>query len=475
MLLIWPTVESGINDDWSLARTAEFFAHTGRIAYNGWEAPMLLWQTVTSGLLMRIFGFSYLVVRLNTAVHGLVAVVLLQRCCVRSGLSEKLATFVTLVFALCPVFLGCAVMGMTDVVGLLALITCYYGCLRAVQASTDRASALWLCFAVVSDLVLSTTRQLDFIGVVVLVPCTLYILRRKRSLVLFGAGLLVLSAIFIALVLHWFNRQPYIPSQSILPEHFSRQMLPRAFFVVAYAILDSGILIFPACLLLLPAWKKVNARTLTYVAGIFLLFTIAHLIYYRNPEHEVRLLAPFFLITFYDQAVENTFNSMILPPKGTPPVGLSLGAKILLTSLSLVAATSFLSAWFLRKELPPHEESVRLTWKRLLILTVPLLVSLLLLLLPRGVQMIPPDRYLLSFFPFALILLARYRSRRFGQGIPRLAVAALAAMALYSVATIHDLFAVFRANLTVIQELEASGVPRENIDGGWEYNYETQV
>src|SRR5579875_3021126 len=122
VLLVWPTVESGINDDWSIVRTAQAFAQTGHIHYNGWEAPMLLWQVWVAGFCIKVFGFSYLVVRLTTIAHALIAVVLLQRCGVRSGLSEKHATFTALTVGLCPIVLGCGVFAMTDVIGLLALI-----------------------------------------------------------------------------------------------------------------------------------------------------------------------------------------------------------------------------------------------------------------------------------------------------------------------------------------------------------------
>lgn len=474
-LLIWPVLESGMNDDWSIVYSAQAFAQTGHIHYNAWEAPMLLWQIWTSGLAIKLFGFSYLIVRLCTIAHAFVLVLLFHRCCVRSGLSERSATFATLVLTFTPVFLGCAVAAMTDVIGLLALICCLYGCLRALQASSVRHAGLWLCVAAVSDVAISSARQVDFIGALVLVPCTVYLLRRHRPLVLLGGVLWLLSCAVIGSLLHWFSHQPYILPQSIIPHPYSPAMPSAGVSVLAYAVLDASVLIFPALLVLLPAWRRPPARALSLVAGLGALFLVGHLVY--HVKHPTRALAPFFLVTFYHQTAENTFNAMMMPPKGLPPVGLSLPVQVGLTVLSFFGAATWLLALLRRKDWPVRERDANtpIPWRDLLTLLLPLLLAYGALLLPRGVLMTPPDRYLLGFFPFVLILVVRFAARHFEQGIPRVATAALVIMGVYSVTTMHDAFATFRANLRVIQQLRAAGVPREAIDGGWEYNFETQV
>jgi hypothetical protein len=50
---------------------------------------------------------------------------------------------------------------MTDIPGLFAVALCFYGCLRALQASTSPATIAWLCFAIRSDAICGTSRQIE--------------------------------------------------------------------------------------------------------------------------------------------------------------------------------------------------------------------------------------------------------------------------------------------------------------------------
>ncbi len=91
-----------------------------------------------------------------------------------------------------------------------------------------------------------------------------------------------------------------------------------------------------------------------------------------------------------------------------------------------------------------------------------------------GLMMIRPgvfDRYLLLLIaPLALLCLAR------GSGIARprwalpIAGVVLALTAWFSVTATHDFIAFQRARLAATDTLQAAGVPRTSIDGGYEYN-----
>src|ERR1700728_1694094 len=60
-----PTGETGYQDDWTFARTAAFFAQTGHFVYNCWASEPLGWLILWTAPFIKIFGFSYLVVRLS--------------------------------------------------------------------------------------------------------------------------------------------------------------------------------------------------------------------------------------------------------------------------------------------------------------------------------------------------------------------------------------------------------------------------
>jgi hypothetical protein len=108
--------------------------------------------------------------------------------------------------------------------------------------------------------------------------------------------------------------------------------------------------------------------------------------------------------------------------------------------------------------------------KQLVTLLGPFTLAYLALLLPRGTLGLVFDRYLLPLeFVTILALLRTMQKHMPGRlilfsGVPLL---------LYStagVATTHDKFALYRAQLTAINELRAAGVPPTAIDGGFAYN-----
>src|SRR5258707_10118365 len=65
VLLTYPVAEMGFQDDWSYVRTALEFARTGHFVYNGWATAMLGWIIPWSALFIKVFGFSFTVVRLS--------------------------------------------------------------------------------------------------------------------------------------------------------------------------------------------------------------------------------------------------------------------------------------------------------------------------------------------------------------------------------------------------------------------------
>ena len=97
------------------------------------------------------------------------------------------------------------------------------------------------------------------------------------------------------------------------------------------------------------------------------------------------------------------------------------------------------------------------------------------MLMPRAIFIFTIDRYLIYLLPFALLLLVRLYGSRVGPRLPTVCVALVALLGLYSVTTLHDAFAMYRANLVAIQELRSAGVPRTAISGGLEYNFTTEL
>src|SRR5690348_5775524 len=72
----WPIAEMGFDDDWSYIKSAQVFAQTGHWVYNGWAAMILGWQIPWGALFIRLFSFSFTVVKLSTFPIAVTTIVL---------------------------------------------------------------------------------------------------------------------------------------------------------------------------------------------------------------------------------------------------------------------------------------------------------------------------------------------------------------------------------------------------------------
>ena len=135
----------GFIDDWSYAKTAQVFVQTGHFVYNGWATAMLGWQIVLGALFIRLFGFSFTVVRLSILLIAMAAVFLFHSILVRFGVNARNAVFGSLALGLSPIFVPLADSYMTDVPGLFAVLLCLYLCQRAVAVPSVKRTIAWLC------------------------------------------------------------------------------------------------------------------------------------------------------------------------------------------------------------------------------------------------------------------------------------------------------------------------------------------
>ncbi len=181
VLIANPVVNMPYIDEFSYAKTALEFARTGHIVYNGWATAMLGWQIPWGALFIKIFGFSFTVVRFSMLPIAMVTVYLFHQILRRFGINPGNAVLGALTMALSPLFLPLAASYMTDVPGLLVILACIYMCQRAVAARTDQAAIMWLCSAMVVNVAGGTVRQIAWLGALVMVPSTAWLLRNVAA------------------------------------------------------------------------------------------------------------------------------------------------------------------------------------------------------------------------------------------------------------------------------------------------------
>jgi hypothetical protein len=453
----------GFNDDFSYIWTAKVFADTGHVVYNGWATAMLGWQIFLGALFIKVFGFSFTVVRASILVVGMATAALLQRLFVRMGLNEWNATLATLCIAVSPLYLPLTFSFMTDVPGFFAILVCLYGCVRAVQANSDRAAAGWLIFAALTNAIGGTVRQIAWLGVLVMVPCTAWAIRRRRGVLIAAAAALAISVAFIAWCSQWFQAQPYAVNEGLLLGNRLLSHKPLACLFFSLPILIAFVVHYP----LRERWAKVQGA-----AALAPLLLIALCFAFWQKGFEAA--ATYLIAPFSDEWVTpKGLDIHVL--LGDRPDVLSMSLRIALTLLIFVAFIAFLICLLNRSrfiELRDPSADARLSSWKLLAILGPFSACYFILLETRAKMV---ERYFLPLIFVFLLLLIRFYQSRIASRLPVMTGAAVVVFAVFAVVTMHDLMATERARLEAADELLTAGIPRSEIKAGVDYDGWTQI
>jgi hypothetical protein len=471
VLLTHPVLEMGLNDDFAYIRTTLDFVRTGHIIFNGWEAAMLGWQILWGALFIKLFGFSFTVVRFSVFLLSIFSTYLLHRTMTRFGINAWNATMGTLIVVLSPLFLPLAFSFMSDIPGLFTLLLCLYACVRAVQSTSHRAALYWLCFAGISNLIGGTVRQIAWLGVLVMVPSTAWLLRRRRGALLMGAILWSMSMVAIFLSMHWFKRQPYTIPTQLVGAAVDRQALHL--FENAFLRSFLSILLFclPVLVAFLPRVFALPRRFQIFFWGS--IAANAGLLLAGQRKHRLNeWLLPWLGNTISTRGLVE-FGEVL----GLRPVVLHGPMRLLLTMLVAAAALACMACILARPRvrIVAADQAFQLSWREIALLLGPFTLAYVVLLAPSAAFYVIFDRYLLPLVPILLIVLLRYYQEYVPYRLPAISVVLMVIFAGFGVAGTHDLFAMDQARLAAADELRSTGVPRTAIQAGFEYDGWTQL
>jgi hypothetical protein len=471
-LISRPYADMGICDDGPYILVAKNLAATGHIAYNGWSAAMLVWQLYLGAGLIKLFGFSYTTVRMSTLLVAVLLPFFLQRSMVRASISERNATLGTLALVLSPLYLLLSATFMSDIHGLFAIVLCLYGCLRALQAATPRAAIGWLCFALATNGICGTSRQLAWLGIFIMVPSTLWLLRGQRRVFLAGVVANLAGVGFILGCMLWLKHQPYTTPETLRISHVAVWYLVTQF---TYLFLDVPFLLLPVTVLFLPEIRKSKPRILAIVVALLL----SYLFLAVYPSH---------LRGSFSYLLEPTLRQLgsdWITPYGAYG-GLSHGTPLVLlptwimalTTVAILASLFGLGLSLFRSDSKPGSDQAfgETTWKQLFIVLGPFATAYIFLLVYRAASVSNDhtgmlfDRYALGFLLVPLICLVRHYQERVRSRIPVFAVFLIAIMAVFGTAVTHNTFALYRARVAIAAELRSARVSEASVDNGWEYN-----
>ncbi len=472
--LIRPYAEIGIGDDWSYVKSAQVLAQTGHIVYNGWATAMLGWQLYVGALFIKLFGFSFTAVRFSTVIGAMATAYLLQRTCVRAGLNVWNATLATMTVVLSPLYFPLAFTFKSDDWGVLCIVACLYMCLRSLQAPSERSAMAWICSAALVNAVGGTVRQILWLGLLVMVPCTLWLLRKSRRVLVAGCISWFFGVVFVAAAAHWFARQPYAIPVGLFPIRIGWRTPITLGDIGVRSAGQLALLALPVLLMFSGSLRLRNRRAAAVFGAGFLGVVVLGVVLIRARKLYL-MLAPFLVDYMTDSSSKRlsliASQGIHIDP-GRDVLGVLLTGAVALGILCLalcVFAGPDRRTSFQRETGPISGAKLGFLLGSF---SAAYIVVLALTVLRNGLFF---DRYLLPLFVILVLALTRYYQERVKAKLPRACAFLIVLVGAFSVAATKDTFALYRGYATAIDQIRSSGAPATAIAGPWEFEGWTQV
>jgi hypothetical protein len=464
-----PFVEAGFNDDWSYSHIAVNFARTGHMAYDGWCSPTILVQAFLGKLLISRFGFSFELLRFVTLPFAMGCGVLCYRLGRMAGLTTTSSLFGSLAFVMSPLFIPLAASFMTDVYGCFFMLLSFYCGVIAGEASLSiRQRIWWLSASVLVGYVGGLDRQTVYVAPGAVLLWAIWRWRRDRAMTIATGCLLAALGAGAYLAVRWQALQPLGAGEIVT---YPTSWKSSAFYPVS--------MILTLTLLLLPAVVRFgNGRWRIPIRfyAISLLFVLGAFTFFWRAAH--RLLFPWqvnFLTQFgffQDNEVMSGHNTAVLNHNMRIAVTVVVLA-VLIRVIAVLLDGQALGDWDLFRK---ARRLWRLFWECPAILQMSgIFAAVYTGLLIFQARLVVFDRYLIPLMPLALIAALLFCQKMPGKPLTVLNWSFLTLFALYGVAIAHDYFAALQARVSAFERVEAQGIPRTQISGGFELDGWTQV
>ena len=473
VLIANPTANMPFMDDFSYTKTALDFERTGHFLYNGWAVEILGWLVPWGALFIKLFGFSFTVMRLSMLPIAMAAVFLFHQILRRFGVNRQNAVLGALTMSLSPLFLPLAASFMNDVPGLFVILLCIYMCQRAVAAKSDSAALLWLIFAMVLNVGGGTVRQIAWLGSLVMVPSTAWLMRERRGMKIAGVLLFGCSLIGILACLHWFNEQPYSVPEHVFVRPIQVKMLVHLAAQLLKTFLCLLLVIFPVTVAWLPTAHRLNRQARLRVAGAMVLLALLAIILNRAGVIDG------WVMPWLNPLLAEQWNLMpgmqSVTPVAVTIIRIAISLLVIAPALTLLEQVAIQKRNKLDSFIKPSS-----LWKELAWILGPFSLSYVLLLAPRGTFDIIYDRYVLGMVPTAIIIMLKLYQEKSSMKLSTVSLATLFVFTVFSIGGTHDYFAELRAIVTTIQMVQSSAVPEKSIQAGltrlgWTHDGWTQI
>lgn len=193
LLVVKPWGDYPLNDDWAYAKSVKIFMETGKIDIGDWPAMTLATHILWGSLFVKIFGFSFLVLRLSTWISMCIGMFFLFKLVFKLSENKVIAFLACLALLFNPIYYNVSNSFMTDVDFLTLLIVGSY--VAYLFITTQR----WVYLIALLPLSLALTLLRQY-GVILPAAVVVTVLFLKNRWKYFPFALLLLVIVYGALL-----------------------------------------------------------------------------------------------------------------------------------------------------------------------------------------------------------------------------------------------------------------------------------
>jgi hypothetical protein len=466
ILIVQPTGNFPLNDDWAYSHSVEWLLSEGRIRLSDWIAPNLLPQTLLGASVSTLVGFSFENLRHLTQFIALLTSIAVFYWFRTGKLSPAESLLASLVVISMPSWSVLANSYMSDLYGMLFAVvgaTLLLRSLKKPSTSLIIGATAVVCIGMLQ-------RQ-----VLLVIPFAFMLAwfweHRRWTLRIVFLGLLPLFATIATELLYfeYLSSGPGVPEAQIISND---RLLPLLFQALLgegdrrQAVLFNTIAMIAYLGLFFAAWpawwgaQAANWKSRFYWGALILsvaavtFFTSWLPPYLANNTIDAAGIGPF---TVYDGlprelVVQQRQSGFIWP----------LAGLVAAYGISALVVLAFKSTKKLLKGRNHVDAEMIFIMAVIAAYAVPFLITAFF------------DRYLLFMLPFVLLLWSQVWPRLENQNTSKLqqplALAWIAVVLILSSIATHDYFAWNQARWDAISYAESIGASPETMDGGFEYN-----
>ena len=458
-LFLWPVGNYPLNDDWVYAKGVLLTLEQGRYSVTGYESAWGVPQVLLGVLLCKLFGFSHSLLRCVGILSALVSAFGLLYLLLRSKLDKNIATMTALTFLFFPPVVGTSFSFMTD----MMFAAFWIWALIFTYESHEEKSYIKLFLACLLIVLSILQRQFGILipvaasGIAGIIVLQKVVQRTKPSCfdIVFGLTQLLLSSMYFIIDKFWWqtlqgNWSPPIEI-SIHLLSFSHNW--------TISVIYAGILSAP--LLFVSRFKK-NDFSLFSVA--FLLFFIVSsllIIFVRNE------LFPFFGNLISDFGFLKPGEVLI----GIRPVILTPFFKLVFSLIG--TAGGFLLIYAFAQTITGLCSGLKNGFNNVFAIGLGSSALFYLAVLVQFRETLF-DRYLIPVFilvsPLSFIYLNIKKQFRI-QTFKRLLFVTCILFVCFSYTFEYEFLDLSKARWDACQYAVSKGIPAQNIEGGYEWNY----